>query len=684
MGKQGRRKQRQTRRQQHEQKTAPTTSNDGLPPVAVNPSSAIHQLRHADPKVRQNALIALQANIIHQEDGGNTSTSRDSSKVISVAVLQAIREQVMDNNLECASAAAECLALYLSYCTTTTMEHQAVTTASWIPILMSRLDQCLTSIQGDSKKWKHWYAVAGPCMKTLCKLIESNQRALDYITSTTIQMDTFWKILLGFLTMIAQFEKTTDIRFNEWVEETAIYAARTLHSSLDENPDLVARIQSTTTTLSSSSSSPQNPTAEALGQLFTALPNLPHLSRVHLCGSLVNMYQLIPSTTWLSTLFIQYALPSLNQYLIISTDHLQSSEQAFSEGLALRKVQKEDEELEGEIIRKIQDRKEPARLIARRQKDMERGSKPTIEEIKDGEEAMEEAITAWSTIIIPLQLTLEVTANLLSTFIRDEDDMDQDIPQSSSSSSTLHTALITTRLAESLVTAMQTICTYQEQRLGSGGGSLLPKEHEALTEDLQDCMSKLSACITNAILSKVLESSNYEMTWHIVQPHVSKWVGMSSILVTLVQNGLPILPQTMGSGIQELLHSPHEESQRDGVSLLANMMMMMNNQSSSVTLITDATQELLRILSHDDDDNGGSHPSAKIEALNVIMDLWGEDDYYPDIFIQFQILSVFQRALATLSTLKKKEKKKNGNGWNPEEEEILWNASRFVDYKLGR
>ena len=636
MGKQGRKKQRQHRRQHPQQNENDPSSQ----PSPVNPSSAVHQLRHADPKIRQTALVALQANIIHND-------SSHSNKLISVAVLQAIREQVMDANFECASAAAECLALYLSYfCTSTTnVEHQqAVTTASWTPVLMARLDQCLKAIQNDTKKWKLWYAVAGPCMKTLCKLVESNERALEFITSSRVQMDSFLTTILGFLHMVTKFERTTDARFNEWVEEAAIYAARTLHSSLDENPDLAERIYA----------SSENAAMDTWSQLLV-LDKLPILSSLHICGSLVTMHQMMPSA-WLSTLIVQHVLPCLIRNLVVPPDQLQSAEVAFAEGLALRKAQKEDEELESEIIRKIQDRKEPARMIARRQKDMDRGSKASIEDTKDGEQVMEEAISAWSTIILPLQLTLEVTANLLSSFIRDEDSME---PDSAPLDAAGLQALISARLAESLIKALQMICSYQERR------GTIPKDHEALSDDLQECVSKTSACITNAILSRVLESSNFEATWQMLQPNM-KWVGVSSILVALAQQGLPVSPQHVAGIQQLLLQSSHEESQRDGVSLLA--IIMMNNPHHPPQLVMEATQELLRVLSH-------GQNLAKVEALNAIMDLWGQDDYHPEIFVSQQILPNFQGALATLSTNK---------NLDPEAEEILFNASRFVDYKVGR
>lgn len=631
MGKQGRKKQRQKHRKQPHTNESPDNPASTSSRPAVNPASAIHQLRHADPKIRQNALVALQATVLH-----------NSSKRVSVEVLQAVREQVMDANLECASAAAECLAQYLSY--TPNIEHQAVTTASWTPVLIVRLEQCLKAIQMKAdNKVKLWYAVAAPCTKALCKLVELNERALEQIimNTSTMQTDSFLATILGILHVTTTFEKTTDLRWNDWVEETAAYAARTLHSSLDENPELAERINSTQTTT----------TDAAWSQLLSALPDL---AKLHICGSLISMYQMVPAT-WQSSLLVEHVLPCLTRSLLVQPEQLQALEQDFAQAVALRKTQQEDEKLEEDIVRKIEERKEPARIIARRQKEVERGSKAVIteEDTKDGEQAMDDALVAWSGIIMPLQVTLEITANFLSCFIQDDDAMDDNGQRDED----MHQALVSARLAEALLTTFQGLCSYQDSR------GDIPKEREALSDDLEESISKCAACITNCVLSQVLEQTNFDATWQMLRLHVNS-TGVSSILVVLMQQGFPFPAQDTGL-MQQLLHSSSEESQRNGVCVLA---IMLNDPRHSVQVVADAAQELLRLLKQ-------GESLAKIEALNAIMDLWGQDDFHPQIFASQQMLPTFQAALASLSTDKTLD---------PEAEEVLFNAGRFVDYKLGR
>ena len=107
MGKQGRKKQRQKRKQQLRDDPISTVANDANDAGAiVNPHSAVQKLRNPDPKIRHSALVALQASVISQLNC--------SSRPINIKVLQAVREQVTSNDLECSAVAADCLAQYLS------------------------------------------------------------------------------------------------------------------------------------------------------------------------------------------------------------------------------------------------------------------------------------------------------------------------------------------------------------------------------------------------------------------------------------------------------------------------------------------------------------------------------------------------------------------------------------------
>eukprot|EP00934_Nitzschia_sp_Nitz4_P002357 Nitzschia sp. Nitz4//scaffold129_size63868//47726//49588//NITZ4_006203-RA/size63868-processed-gene-0.62-mRNA-1//1//CDS//3329534917//2357//frame0 len=620
MGKQGKRKQRQKRKQK--QPIPDGTADAAAQPL--NPSSAIHQLRHADSHVRLNALVALQATLLRPS----------GSKRININVMQAVREQVMDANLECASSAADCLAQYLSL--PNLQELASATTAGWVLVFITRLNQCLQAIQGKSQnnnKLKQWYAVAAPSLRALAKLIETNPLALDQLNT---QIDTFLATVLGLLQSVATFQLpagTTDKRFSEWVQETGIYATRCLHSSLDDNEDVAERFASMDVNV-----------------WISLLPTLPDLAQVHVCGSFVALQTpaMVPGIT-------QQVIPCLvHRIQQWNPQQIQTLEAAYNAAVTLWKAQQEDEQLEGEIVRKVQERKEPARLIARRQQNIERNGKATIEETQDGEQAMEDALVAWNACMLPLQVALEVSANLLSSFMVDEAAMEED-GAGAGGNDDVRSFLVSSNFMDPILTALNAMCVYYTTGRTEAPDSLLK-------EDLEEVISKCAACATNGVLSQILSESKYEQTWQMVRPYASA-KGVGSTLVVLAQRGTVNLSSD-GALVQQLLSAPHEDSQRDGVCLLATMLV-----NAPENIVVEATTELVRLL------QTSSSVAVQVEILRTIMDLWGQDDFYPQLFDEKQILSCFQTAATTLSKNK---------DLDPESEEILYNAERFVEYKQGR
>jgi dephospho-CoA kinase len=71
----------------------------------------LQRLRHSDPRTRHAALAALSTTVL---DAESLTKAAQSNKKVPVDLLQAIRERVMDKDLECAQAAAGCLANYIS------------------------------------------------------------------------------------------------------------------------------------------------------------------------------------------------------------------------------------------------------------------------------------------------------------------------------------------------------------------------------------------------------------------------------------------------------------------------------------------------------------------------------------------------------------------------------------------
>ena len=657
MGKQGRRKQRQKRKQQ-----ALLNKNSDRP--SVNPSSAIHQLRHADPKIRHAALVAMQATVLDHA----------SKRAVSLPVLEAIREQVMDQNLECASAAAECLAQYFSLGSCRYPE----ATASWTLVLLNRLEYCHQTIRqhqqqqsmnnNNNHSLKQCYALASPCARTLCKLVEMNELALDRLNSQT---QAFLTTTIGLLQDTVNFDdrkqqEGDDGRVNEWIQQTAAFAARTLHSALDDNEQIIKTIEIK---------------EEVWMNVLQGLHSCP-LAQLHLAGCMVIMYQEKYEASSLS--WLQAILTCLMDKLDLQQqdDAIKTCQDNFRAAKQLRQSQKKDSELEQEIIQKIQARREPARQIARRQKEtprpqqrqhvasmMAEDSQPQQQE--DGQQAMEDALAAWNDIFQPFQVSLEVTANLLSSWIQPADAMAVEDDDFKTNQHTMreHQDLVRrARLPELLLHLLRSLCKYSSGVVYEDG----------LREEIQESISKSSACLTNCILARLLiQPQESQQTWQLLRP-LALEPGVSSVLVVLAQQqqqlGSDIIDFELVQGLLRHQQTPalsnnstntNDDILRDGVCLLA---LALNSKDHSITVevVTQMSRELLRLLQ-------GTSPVVQAEVLNAIMDLYGQDDFYPQVFLNLKLLDHFQRCLANMPKLV-----------DPEMEDILFNANRFVDYKLGR
>ncbi|CAJ1961827.1 unnamed protein product [Cylindrotheca closterium] len=607
MGKSNRRKRRQKQKQ---------TSGDASEPR--NPSSATHQLRHPDPKIRHGALVALQANFLH-----------DHSKSVNLQVLQAVREQVMDSDMNCASAAAECLAQHVSYADGDT--HKDVM-ASWTLILIGRLDQCLQALQSTPSNSKQWYALAAPCLRALCKLIEMNELALEQMNA---QKQTFLSTVFGLLEASANHEATLDQRHTEWVEETGAFAARCIHSSIEDNFEMVNIINGN----------------EKVMELWpTLMSKLPDVAALHVAGCVVALYQAAPSK-WQIDFIMTKVLPCLSKSMVVNAEGLKTLEENLGKANQLWMTQKQDDKMEKEILQKIAKKRESARDIARRLKQTTRDGKAVMNEQEDGRQAVEDSLTAWNNTIMPLQLALEVMANLLSCLVQDEDEMA--LERDSSLDSLLHQELLKGKVAEHIVGMLQTICVHTKSRAND--------EHDLLKDDLQEAISKVSACIANSVISKVLLEADFAATWNVLRQHPSER-GVCSVMAALVQNSKSLRELAVHDLeiFQNMLHNSDEDVQRDAVCLISAAMA----RSTPENVVINLTNELIKVMNTAPD-------TVKCEALNTIMELYGDDDFHPRVFSSLGTLDHYKKCVMSVPQ----------KGLSPEEEEILFNANRFVEYK---
>ncbi len=783
MGKAGRRKKnRQKRKQQlngdpiHATGDSDTSSN-----IIVNPQSAVQRLRHADPKVRHASLVALQASVLSQARCA-------SHKPVSMKVLQAVREQVTSNDLECSAVASDCLAQYLISISShkknaNNSDQQKQIMASWALVLLGRLDDCRKALEQQrqeqqssketksknqqkkaEKTKKRWYAVAAPCFIALCQLIEDNGHALDQIN---LQKKTFVHVVFGMLSLEcdkkAMEAAADDMAMKDAIDEdaagqqdaifaklretTALYSARCLHSALDDNLELAEALDG--------GEQNQQIWINLLGIKSDGINNehfLSVMTRLHLIGCLGNLYQLSlhgdsqgsNSVSWFEKAILEFGIrtssPANSEGLLLEVLLSSKSDQNSSVSLlqlrlkemearyriaeALLEKQQRDQQLEEEIDAMVKERKEPAKLIARRQKKVKEAKREAFREQQkakmiaeaesskdddmmdasdneedekepakekagkmvreqDGEEAKSEAMLEWIGTTGPIQLGLEIFTNLVSTWVVDGDDPMGGVGGGNTKSSTLARSIqgekMAPRLARTLQTLSQFLRTIQLQKL--------PPD-DPIRSDAEETIGKVSACVANCFLSGISdpldtlwESALVEVRTELGMPSPSRVVldACSSILAVAVEMDPGILRSSCSSSsrsdqiqlFQRLL------PRSDAVCLISAVVLLETADIAKVSAETEATIRaltetflaLLRPSSQSVD------PTTQTSILKAFMDWYGNDDFYPHLYESLGISQVISGALDFIA--------KNQSNLDLDEEQlqILHNSGRFLDYK---
>eukprot|EP00536_Pseudo-nitzschia_multiseries_P005476 jgi/Psemu1/254525/estExt_Genewise1Plus.C_1020049 len=624
MGKAGKRKKnRQKRKDQH----APlhgSGDSGSLSSVISNPQSAVHRLRHTDPKTRHEALVALQASVLSQIRCGG------GSRQVSLKVLQAVREQVTSNDLECSAVAADCLAQYLSAISSfgdsdmQTDQHKQMT-ASWALVLLGRLNDCRKALveqqrtqspkkisENQRKKAekikKQWYAVSAPCFIALCQLIEKNGHALNQIN---LQKKTFVEVVFGLLLLGIHTsaegasssngqasmtgkdmtmrddseEKGTGVKvsarhdtiFEELKKTTELYAARSLHSALDDNWEL-AEVLTDGESEDAWKALFRGVSEEMTNQNTNELTAnaLSTTTRLHLIGSLVNLYQLSlysenrhDTASWPEEVLLEYGLKIdenqglLTQVLFCRENQsddllarLSNQEDKYRKAETLLDKQKDDQKLEAEVDAKVRERKEPAKLIARRQKKFkeakreerreqqkakmiaeaersladtgmmdvddgdDNGNDQTSGKItnreQDGEEAVSEALLEWTNSTGKIQLALEILTNLVSTWISAPEGQEGgDEPMSTCDASNASKSFMSKsfQLVNSIDVASRLVSMLQSFcQFLRDGKRGKQRDDDPIRLDVEEMIGKASGCLINCILSGIITSTTNSVT----------------------------------------------------------------------------------------------------------------------------------------------------------------------------
>lgn len=631
---------------------------------------------------------------------------------------------------------------------------------------------------------KQWMGLIVPTMKALTILIESNDLALEQCIH--LQKQSFVNVVLGLLSsscnLLDANKRLKDLTLKTTLilaDQCVIFASRCLHSALDDNEDLAETVIASTalgTKLSSISINrweywlgPADNSTKTESDIKTGGEEehhpffvLPVQARLHLLGCIVNLYQLTTlsgnhttAASACSDYLLRYGFnfTSTRGYdglLLLACQmrpdgsgltKLHRAHETYVSASRLYRKQREDAKMEEEIVKKVEERKEPAREIARRQKlqqekeEKERAEATaamTVDEScandkmnhdsscqvkrgaicdreKDGYATMEQELQSYRDLCCPVQLSLEILANLLTCWTRHEDDMDEEI-DTGSGDSERGPLFQAASHSVSLIDQVELLCN-EHCRMWKREESH-PDEidiNSPIHSELAEIIEKMAACLVNSFLCDMFTNDLQSRMWNVVTDSLHKILhhnrngddaiqqSISAVAVSI--QGLTTILDLMKARFRVLSTSNLQTLQDDLMAILASSRYLFtyetkchcvsivagvvgqNPKTHDVATVTRRFVQMLTTttsLSHSGNISGGDGDQnyVQIEAavLNAIMDLYGPDDFFPHIFNELQVLPAIQTCLARISLQKL-------DAVDPETLETFDNSQRFVEYK---
>lgn len=651
------------------------------PEVDTGGSTVLQRLRHADARTRHAALAALATTVLDPESLGKRQVKLD--------LLQAIRERVMDDDLECAQAAAGCLANYISY---GQQENHMEVTASWTVVLMQRLKTCAEQLKNQPTN--RWLALTMQCLHALCSLIETNIHALERLTKnnsipTILSLIQYGTIELERNQSVASPSPPRDASL---LENMVIYAARTLHSALDDNHELLNQWMIA------------DPSSWGSIQASCRNQALPVTCRLHCAGCLVTA-RLLSCDDALQSAVMTDAIPLLHSMLELNlqsgiVEHYMECHKKWLEEEA-------DGNLEREAIQAVNRRREPARSIARRQKEMkaekmkaekaimdddekeevdvvDSDSKQIPPVVDDAREVLEKARDAWHNVVEPLELALEILANLTSLGPQDppmdglntDDGWDPEdeammIAQHeemeevtlSPQDDALIRAVVVAQIPARLVSLLKHLCE--------------PLPHNILPdvkEDIVQLQSKCAACLGNCVGEHF--------------PNWTKGLLQELRLALEASNGNPSIANALTAALKS---RPELRKQCEAPEL--DLFLRLASSSPCQKEAVEMLGILCSMEPHPEEVNRKvchvlmsitSKKSAVInEILNALMDIYGDDGCHPRVFSELGVLEYFRRAIPSFKKVIQCDRDEASVEEVEQWKETASNASRFLSYKKG-
>jgi len=503
----------------------PTTPKTA--PAPPSKSNTVNRIRHGEIRVRHGALTALSSTMFSAE-----SLSRSSNSIITMELLQAISERIMEEDVPVSMCALGCIGNYVLFQENQAHHGNKVETLL-TPIILTRMNKACDGVEkiakemtaleqklqlenakapapapasgviessstnadvpGKKKKKKQQvkqpispmqkltsammeqWSIQSLCLHALCGIVEGTATNNESSSILHHQRNEFLSTVMRSFLLASEIIQalsaatttagsssaengSSDMNGNKMlmiatkenqsniISDVVTYALRTIHSSCDENVELLTSLLSM-----------KGASGDVFQCIISSISNtsLPALARIHCCAIVILSRKIIASSSSvvksveeLQQLLVTQVLPLLSQFTLYSTDIASALYARVKETHEKLLQEKTDASMEKEIMHMVDKRKESARLIARRQKVMKKEQKEQKEKEKmeaesavtdnsmdaegadaeaqekaekeavaaaaaeEMEDQYDKAINAWKNACLPLKLSVEVIANM--------------------------------------------------------------------------------------------------------------------------------------------------------------------------------------------------------------------------------------------------------------------------------
>lgn len=755
----------QTKRAKSNKKNSSNASKAAAP----SKSTVVNKIRQGTVQDRHGALSALSSTVFSPE-----SLSKNSN--ITFELIKAVSERILDHDGPTSLSALGCIGNYILF---QEQQQQNGLETLLTPILLSKMKWTCDQIETFVQKWilppsnnhhqnescvkdassslmklslevmEHW-SIISLCLHAMCGVVEristnDQTSAILHVQKNDFLSTTIRPLILAIQTTTSLSHPDSEMKkilaTNEddanIISDVLSYAARTLHSSCDDNLQLLSALLEK---------------ENEWGVIVSSTNNhfLPMLSRLHCSGMLVVARQFL-HTQQVTELVTSQVIPLLFQCTDYHTDVAHALYTQVSKYMVLLQKEKDDEAMEKNIIRMVENRKESARMIARRQKQMKiamesnntsttnmidddandeksEQKNKSSEELAQIEEQYERAINAWKNACLPLKLSIEVTANLCTAGNIEDDSCEitgwdaddnfdytggnreyDDAVKRSKEDETLLLEITNSGLTDRVLMVLGSIL----QEILTKGRDEIPDE---AMEDLVEVVVKCSICLRNAFCNLSKWKSN-------IQDVVSIWKEFIKFLVevkrttesnpdwTVPFSVISAVVTSMGALLRfrSILVQSVDDHDLDFIMAFLSMQLPKKSVSSQddVGALVEIHKECIAMLGilcsqpHLDEVNhkicsmllsvlfsDNCATVVMIEILNALMDMYSADEGDPGnhekVFKSENVIGAFEKIVPIVKRKIREEELSNGFKNEGETEywkETIFNAVRFIKYK---